>query len=162
MIKKWGRKQGLSFKEEHPYCTRVTSFSIQYKAEQSKNDSFLLKPWFFIPFLGFSMYILCSFYILAITFFFSRLCDVKAYIFFSHELSHQDVLLDNLFTLPYKLKSNLHIQTYIIFLLFKSQIFLFITILIPINKFKCLIGFQLLTVLYLIFEHYSMLPYLFL
>ena len=42
--------------------------------------------------------------------------------------------------------------TYIIFLLFKSQIFLLITILITINKFKCLIGFQLFTILYLIFK----------
>ena len=50
--------------------------------------------------------------------------------------------------------------TYIIFLLFKSQIFLLITILITINKFKCLIGFQLFTILYLIFKHYSTLPYL--
>ena len=49
---------------------------------------------------------------------------------------------------------------YIIFLLFKSQIFLLITILILINNFKCLIGFQLFTILYLIFKHYSTLPYL--
>ena len=112
MIKKWGRKQGLSFKEEHPYCTRVTSFSIQYKAEQSKNDSFLLKPWLFILFLGFLTYILCQLYILAITFDFSRFYDVKVCIFVTHEISHQDVLLDNLFTLPYKLKFNFPIQTY--------------------------------------------------
>ena len=38
--------------------------------------------------------------------------------------------------------------------------FLLITIFIPINKFKCPIGFQLLMVLYFIFKHYSMLPYL--
>ena len=107
-------KKGLPFREEHPYCTTVTSFSIQYKAEQSKNDSFLLKPWFFIPFLGFSTYILCSFYILSITFFFSRLCDVKACIFVTHELSHLDVLLDNLFTLQYKLKSKFHVQEVLI------------------------------------------------
>ena len=52
------------------------------------------------------------------------------------------------------------ILRYIIFLLLKSQIFLLIIILIPINKFKCPIGFQLLTVLYLIFKHYSILPYI--
>ena len=33
-------------------------------------------------------------------------------------------------------------------------------LLITINKFKCLVGFQLLIVLYLIFKHYSTLPYL--
>ena len=60
--------------------------------------------------LGFSMYILCQLYILAITFFFSRHYDVKACIFVTHELSHRDVLLDSLFTLPYKFKSNLHVQ----------------------------------------------------
>ena len=104
-------EQVFSFEEEHPYCTRVTSFSIQYKAEQSKNDSLLLKPWFFIPFLRFSTYILCPLYILAITFFFSRHYDVKACIFVTHELSHRDLLLESLFTLPYKFKSNLHVQT---------------------------------------------------
>ena len=46
---------------------------------------------------------------------------------------------------------------YIIFLLFESQIFLLITILILINKFKYLIGFQLLMIIYLIFKHYSTL-----
>ena len=58
--------------------------------------------------------------------------------------------------------TNLHpfTLTYVIFLLFKSQIFLLITIFIPINKVKCSIGFQLLTVFYLIFRHYSMLHYL--
>ena len=75
-----------------------------------KNVPFLLKPWFFIHFLGFSTYILCPSYILVITFFFSNLCDVKAYTFVTHELFHVDVLLDNLFYLPYKLKSNLHLQ----------------------------------------------------
>ena len=50
--------------------------------------------------------------------------------------------------------------TYIIFLLFKFQIFLLITIVIPINKLKCLIEFQLLMVPYLIFKHYSTLLYL--
>ena len=51
----------------------------------------------------------------------------------------------------YTVIMNLHPSTlmYIIFLLFKSQIFLLITILIPINKFKCLIGFQLLTHCYI-------------
>ena len=76
--------------------------SIQYKAEQSKNAPFLLKPWFFIIFfffffLWFSMYILCQLYILAITFFFSRLCEIKACIFVTHKLSHRDVLLDSLY-----------------------------------------------------------------
>ena len=56
------------------------------------------------------MYILCPLYILAITFFFSRYYDVKACIFVTHELSYRDVLLDNLFTLPYKLKSNLYVH----------------------------------------------------
>ena len=49
--------------------------------------------------------------------------------------------------------------TYIILFLFKSQIFLLITIFIPINKFKCSIRIQLLLVLYLLFKHYSMWPY---
>ena len=48
--------------------------------------------------------------------------------------------------------------TYIIFLLFKSQIFLLITILILIHIFHCPTGFQLLIILYLIFKHYSTLP----
>ena len=56
------------------------------------------------------MYILCPLYILANTFFFFRHYDVRACIFVIHELSHQDVLLDNLFTLPYKLKPNLHVH----------------------------------------------------
>ena len=37
----------------------------------------------------------------------------------------------------------------------------FITILILVHKFKCPIGFKLLTILYLIFKHYSMLPQFF-
>ena len=42
--------------------------------------------------------------------FFSNLCDVKACTFVTHELFHLDVLLDNLFYIPYKLKSNLHVH----------------------------------------------------
>ena len=57
------------------------------------------------------MYILCLLYILANTFFFFGHYDIKTCIFVTHELFHQDVLLDNLSTLPYKLKSNLHVQT---------------------------------------------------
>ena len=93
---------------------------MQYKVERSRSDSLLLKLWFFIHFLGFSMYILCPLYILAITFFFSRHYDVKTCIFVTHELSHRDVMLDSLFTFSYKFKSNLHIQDYnsIFFLLY--------------------------------------------
>ena len=56
------------------------------------------------------MYIDCLQYILVNTFFFSIYLDVKACIFVTYELFQQDVLLDNLFTLPYKSKSNLHLQ----------------------------------------------------
>ena len=50
--------------------------------------------------------------------------------------------------------------TYIIFLLYKSQFFLLIIILIPINKFKYPIGFQqkIHTFIYITFKHYNTKP----
>ena len=67
----------------------------------------LYKSYLFFPFLlkpRFFTYIFCQLYILETTFSFSNLCDVKACIFVTHKLFHLDVLFDNLFYLPYKLK----------------------------------------------------------
>ena len=79
----------------------------------------------------------------------------KIFMFFLYIIIIIILILENIpkFWLSkfYTVIMNLHPSTlmYIIFLLFKSQIFLLITILIPINKFKCLIGFQLLTHCYI-------------
>ena len=79
----------------------------------------------------------------------------KIFMFFLYIIIIIILILENIpkFWLSkfYTVIMNLHPSTlmYIIFLLFKSKIFLLITILIPINKFKCLIGFQLLTHCYI-------------
>ena len=84
--------------------------------------------------------------------------EISLGFFFLNSLKQPKFLLSKFYTII----TNPHPSTlmYIIFLLFKSQILLLFTILILVNKFKCSIGYQFLTVFYLIFKCYYTLLYL--
>ena len=79
--------------------------------------------------------------------------------FFFNSLKYSKIFVIQILY-SYHKSSSIHTNVYNFSFVQISNFFLLITILIPINKFKCPIGFQLFTVLYLIFKHYSTLPYI--
>ena len=81
------------------------------------------------------------------------------FFFFFNSLKYSKIFVIQILY-SYHKSSSIHTNVYNFSFVQISNFFLLITILIPINKFKCPIGFQLFTVLYLIFKHYSTLPYL--
>ena len=76
------------------------------------------------------------------------------YFFFFKFLKHSKIFVIQILY-NYHKSPSIHTNVYhLCFVQISKKKFL-ITILIPINKLKCSIGFQLLTILYLIFKHYS-------